>query len=155
MEQEFNEVPLLYEKKGSSGIADQKTPASTPGKFFIHSYTFYDSKCYLLGKRRKISKDAEYNNLFSRVSQWTTAKSALEVEKCKFVQEEHDLKMKLMQQKNETEIAALNREADARVKQIESEMQAQLEVIRDQNKIKKDILLLEKQKILKEISSLK
>lgn len=101
----------------------------------------------------KSRKRNEYDTLCSKVSQWAGAKSAVEVTKSKFIEDEHTLKMALMRQKTDAEIEAIKIVADAKVKKINEEKELTISAILNQNKIKQEILILDKQLLLKKIQN--
>ncbi|CAH0560527.1 unnamed protein product [Brassicogethes aeneus] len=90
----------------------------------------------------------EYEALCANVTQWAGIKSTLEKEKIILLKKEHDEKLNLMKEKNLAEIENLKKETQAKIKKIESEMEATIEGILEQNKIKKEILLLEKAQLV-------
>lgn len=61
------------------------------------------------------------------------------------MEKEYELKLKLMNDKFQVEIELMRKEAEARIERSNKEMAATLEGIKEQNKLKKEILLLEKQ----------
>lgn len=90
----------------------------------------------------------------SKVSQWAASKANLESEKIRFAEEEHKTKIEMLKRKCNTECELMRKESEAKVQKLEREAEVTIEGIMECNKLKKEILLLEKHVMLQKLKSI-
>lgn len=149
-------VPKVTETIFSKNtVQNLKLPLSTKLTSCMNIHMVrYDERRYTIKINLQVKKRIGKTNMrcsARRSLSGLGCKSNLEAYKLERLKEEHEEKLRLMREKHAVEIEVIKNESEAKIKKLEQEREAMLEAITEQNKIKKELLLIEKHVALKKI----